>query len=440
MAAEDPQNTAMEYREGLFQGDPAKMDEILGVILDTVKALSCTTDPKEMVTIFSERVGGIVPRDYTMTLTRRGLEPPRYRIARCSRWEDAPDPWTEQDRLPVLEGGILGDLIFGNEPAVLDDVHVEADDPAYDLLHDIRSIMALPNYDGGESLNMMLLLSHEADGFDKIVLPEMVWTVNLFGRAVHNLRVGEELQRAYAIIDGEMKVVSDLQHSLLPKELPDIPTLDLAAHYQTARQAGGDYYDFFPLSDGRWGILIADACGHGPAAAVLMAITHSLFHASSVPLDRPAELLERVNRRLVEQYTGESRSFVTAFYGVYDPATRNLIYSRAGHDPPRVCGGDSFSVLDEGEGVPLGISKDTKYSATQFSLEPGNRVVLYTDGITEAHAPDGRLFGTERLDAILCGASPVASELMQAILDAVEDFTGGAPPHDDRTLLVASVS
>ena len=440
MASEEAQKTAIKFREGMFQGDPEKMDEILAVVLDTVKALSRTTDPREMVTIFAERVGGIVPRDHTMTLTRRGLEPPQYRIARCSRWEDAPDPWTERERLPVLEGGILGDLVFGDEPALLDDVHVQEDDPAYDVLHDIRSIMALPNYDGGKSLNMMLLLSHEVGGFDKTVLPEMVWTVNLFGRAIHNLRVGEDLQRAYEIIDGEMKVVSDLQHSLLPKQLPDIPTLDLAAHYQTARQAGGDYYDFFPLADGRWGILIADVCGHGPAAAVLMAITHSLFHTSSEPLDRPAEVLERVNRQLVRNYTSDSRTFVTAFYGVYDPATRILIYSGAGHDPPRVCGDDSFSVLDDAQGMPLGISEDTKYTETQFSLKPGNRVVLYTDGITEAHAPDGPLFGTERLDAILCGASPVASELMRAILDAVEEFTGGAPPHDDRTLLIASVS
>ena len=193
---------------------------------------------------------------------------------------------------------------------------------------------------------------------------ELVWTSNLFGRAVHNLRVVEELKRAYETIDGEIKVVSDLRCSLLPQYLPNIPTLDLSAHYQTARQAGGDYYDFFALANGRWGILIADVCGHGPAAAVLMAITHSLFHTSSEPLDQSAQVLDRVNRQLIQNYTAESRSFVTAFYGVYDPTTRDLIYCRAGHDPPRICGGDSFSILDEGRGVPLSITEDAQYSDT----------------------------------------------------------------------------
>jgi sigma-B regulation protein RsbU (phosphoserine phosphatase) len=440
MATDDLHEVRKGYREGLFRRDAEDMGEVLEVVLDTVKTLSCTTDPREMVTIFTERLGSVIPRDHSVSITRRGLDAPRYRIARCSRWEDTPDPWDDLDRLLELEGGILGQLIFENEPVIVRVVKIGKDDPAYDILHDISSMLAIPNYDGGEALNMMILLGHEVNSFDPSTLPELVWTSNIFGRAVHNLRVGEELKRAYETIDAEVKVVSDLQCSLLPKALPDVPTLDLSVHYQTARQAGGDYYDFFPLSDGRLGILIADVSGHGPAAAVLMAITHSLFHTSTVPLDSPAETLRRANQQLFENYTSESRTFVTAFYGVYDPSSRNLTYCRAGHDPPRVCGGDSFSVLDAGLGIPLGISDDAQYSEAKLTLNPGAKLVLYTDGITEAHGPGGELFGTGRLDTVLCGAPPVASELVEAILTAVADFTENTPAHDDRTLVVASIS
>src|SRR5207253_1299364 len=103
-----------------------------------------------------------------------------------------------------------------------------------------------------------------------------VWLSNLFGRATHNLVLAEELRQAYEAVDRELVAVADIQRSLLPAKLPKIPTMDLAAHYQTSRRAGGDYYDFFPLAEGKWGIIVADVSGHGTPAAVLMAITHCI--------------------------------------------------------------------------------------------------------------------------------------------------------------------
>ena len=127
-------------------------------------------------------------------------------------------------------------------------------------------------------------------------------------------------KQAYEIVERELKVVADIQRSLLPQVLPKIPTLELAAYYRTSRWAGGDYYDFFPLPDGRWGILIADVSGHGTPAAVMMAITHSLAHSLPGPADPPAAMLGHVNRQLSNRYTTSNEVFVTAFYGVYDPA------------------------------------------------------------------------------------------------------------------------
>src|SRR5207248_4582729 len=143
-----------------------------------------------------------------------------------------------------------------------------------------------------------------------------------------NLVLSGELREAYAAVDRELKTVADMQRSLLPAELPKIPGLDLAVHYETWRYAGGDYYDFFELPGGRWGILIADVSGHGTPAAVIMAILHSIAHSLPHDPECPASMLRHTNERLTRQYTSGRGTFVTAFYGVYNPADRSLRYAR----------------------------------------------------------------------------------------------------------------
>src|SRR5207244_896716 len=156
---------------------------------------------------------------------------------------------------------------------------------------------------------MIISMRREPNSFDPQRLPELVLTSNLFGRATHNLVLSEEVKRAYEALDQELMVVADMQRSLLPRTLPQIPTLELAAHYQTSRRAGGDYYDFFALPGGLWGILIADVSGHGTPAAVMMAVTHSIAHTHSGPPTPPGELLAFINRNLHARYTNDSGSF-----------------------------------------------------------------------------------------------------------------------------------
>ena len=147
--------------------------------------------------------------------------------------------------------------------------------------------MAIPMFDQGVALNMVILLRKEPAAFPKEELPELVWLSNLFGRATSNLVLSDELQRANQALDREMKAVGEIQRSLLPARLPKIPTLDLATYYQPSQRAGGDYYDFFPLPSGKWGIFIADVSGHGTPAAVLMAVTHCIAHTHPGPPSRP---------------------------------------------------------------------------------------------------------------------------------------------------------
>ena len=157
------------------------------------------------------------------------------------------------------------------------------------------------------------------------------------------------------------------------------------------RSAGGDYYDFFPLPGGQCGIFIADVSGHGTPAAVLMAVTHCIAHTNPGQALPPADVLNYLNRHLATLYTSRNESFITAFYGVYDPADRTLTYACAGHNPPRLkrCRDGTLLALDEAGGLPLGIMPDGAYDQVVQQLQPGDQILFYTDGITEARNPEG---------------------------------------------------
>jgi sigma-B regulation protein RsbU (phosphoserine phosphatase) len=405
-----------------------------------MKEVSRQSTPQDMVRLYGDRLPGIGPRDRLISLSRRGLSPPRYLIARSSIWKEEIDPWQDRSRLPVLEGGLLGELSYCEEPRVIDDLDVPPGDPGAEHLEGARSLVALPVFDEGRALNVVVFLSDQKAGFDREKIPDMVWQVNLFGRATHNLALSRELQLVNHMLDQELMSIAEIQRSLLPSELPDIPTLDLAADYRTSRRAGGDYYDVFPLDDGKWGLLIADVSGHGAPAAVLMAITHSLAHSFAGLSNPPGRRLEHINHHLCERYTAESGSFVTAFYAVYDPSQRSMSYSRAGHNPPLLIrrGAEGAELLEGTGRPPLGVCDGQKYPDCYLELGPGDRLVLYTDGITEACSPSGEQFGVARIEGALARATSRPEEIVDSILNEVARFTAGGSLADDRTLLVAS--
>jgi len=374
--------------------------------------------------------------------SRRNLPAPKYCITRSSLWTEEVNPWKDKARLPILEGGLLGELIYGNEPRLIGDLHIAPDDPAAVFFAGQRSLLAIPLFDQGVGLNMVVLMRHDPNAFEPQQFPELVWLSNLFGRATQNLVLSEELKRAYEALDQELKMVANIQRSLLPVELPRIPTLDLAVSYQTSQRAGGDYYDFFPLPADKWGILIADVSGHGTPAAVLMAITHSIAHVYPGPPTPPGQMLSHLNHHLVTRYTGQGGTFVTAFYGIYNPSARELVYACAGHNPPRVkrCEDGTLLSLDGAQSLPLGIAGQLNYEESAQRLQPHDHLVFYTDGITEAANAAGDMFGLERLDEVLALCPNNAPALLHSVLDAVQQFTAGYPAADDRTLLVATVS
>ena len=418
----------------------AEWNRRLAAIVNTMKEMSRQTDPQEMVRTYVKRMQQMMPVDRRISLSRRGLEWPQYKLTRYSGWDDI-NPWKETDRLPVLSGGLLGELIYGDTPRIISELHVSPDDPAHEYLEGQRSLQAIPLYDQGTALNMVVLTRAEPDAFSFEDFPERVWMGNLFGRATQNLVLAEQLQAAYAVVDRELQVVAEIQRSLLPAELPDISTMRLAAHYQTSRNAGGDYYDFFPLSNGRWGILIADVSGHGTPAAVVMAITHCIAHMHCCDHGSPSQFLNHLNHHLASRYTMNSGHFVTAFYGIYEPETRKLTYASAGHNPPRLrhCGESRVVALDRANFLPMGFAADIQYRDAEQQLRPGDRLVFYTDGVTEAANSHGELFGTTRLDFVVGDCRDDVHGALQKLLESVAGFTGGHTASDDRTLIVADV-
>jgi sigma-B regulation protein RsbU (phosphoserine phosphatase) len=287
----------------------------------------------------------------------------------------------------------------------------------------------------------ILLLPHDSS-IEKSMIPMLHWQSGLFGRGTQNLVLRNQLADAMAALDRELQVVGQIQRSLLPSRLPTIPGIEIAAHYVTSARAGGDYYDFFPLDDGAWGVFIADVSGHGTPAAVIMAITHALAHARPGAHTPPGALLTYLNEQLARTYTRGNGTFVTAFYAVLDPAARALTYASAGHNPPRLVRAGRVMSLDRGAGLPLGLVGDETYDESEVSLAPRDLLLLYTDGITEAMAPPTNgaapreLFGIERLDRLLIECDARApGECVERICAAVTAFTVDAPPKDDQTLI-----
>lgn len=417
------------------------LEDRLAYVVETMRGLSRESDANGMIELYRKRISKWMPTDRLVTISRRNMPSVWYRITRSSHWAQSLDPWKHVDLQPRFDRGLLGELIYGDVPVIIDELQIAHDDPAAEYFEGQRSLMAIPLYDGGEGLNMVVAMRAAPAAFSRERLPEQVWMSNLFGQVTQNLVLSADLREAYDAVDRELKAVAEVQQSLLPVKLPAIATLSIAAHYQTSRQAGGDYYDFFPLGDGRWGMLIADVSGHGPAAAVLMAITHSIAHVACTPPDPPARLMSAINQQLCRLYTADSGQYVTAFYGIYDPATGQIRYSSAGHPPSRIRRRvGSIDSLDGGRALPLGILSDETFSEACASLHPGDTLVLYTDGITEARCPGGDLFDTWRLDRTLgrCEADP--NQIIAAVLCELEKFCTGRSPSDDRTLLVATRS
>jgi DNA-binding NarL/FixJ family response regulator len=244
----------------------------------------------------------------------------------------------------------------------------------------------------------------------------------------------------YQKIGQELALAGEIQASFLPDELPQVAGWQLTATLEPARETSGDFYDFIPLSDGRLGVLVADVTDKGMGAALYMALSRTLIRTYAAEyVARPDLALSAVNHRILTDT--HTDLFVTVFYGILDPATGRLTYCNAGHNPPYLLSSREMGSVQElgRTGIPLGIFEDTIWHHDTAQLAPGDVLVLYTDGITEAQDPQEAFFGQERLlEAARANLGRPAQDIHEALIGEVYEFAGDAPQADDITLMVVA--
>lgn len=344
-----------------------------------------------------------------------------------------------------------GDEDLDDVPEAWTHLEIAAPDDVEELLaSETRLLLAFPLSVKGEMLGVLLAEEPEPLAVDE--LGSLNSNLRLRAKRVE-ITTGISQQAALAVqndqllrervdrerLEREMQLAREIQRTFLPRQVPDLPGWELNVWWRTAHETGGDFYDFFELPGGRFGLVIADVADKGMPAALFMTLVRTLARAVVRELDSPAQVLERVNDLLIPD--AEHGLFVTLFYAVLDLSNGELAYANAGHNPP-------FWVDEQGEritqltrgGMALGVVEGNKIEERRVSMAHGDYLILYTDGVTDAFSPLGELFSTERLlqavqDAARSGVGS-SQAMLQYIDAAVYAFTGDAPQQDDSTVLV----
>jgi sigma-B regulation protein RsbU (phosphoserine phosphatase) len=427
--------------------------ERIGVLTRLMEQMAGLTQPQHVIDLFSQGMRQVFQSTSALQLSTRELGVGEYRIVRLANSDAAehvvPGKSWDYHVHPVQRGGILSKIVESNRPCILHGLDLEQDPVLGETVAQSRSLAAVPVLDAEAPINWLILLHHQPDYFHPQDLEELFLRVNLVGAVSKGLWMSQQLAAANLRIAREIEQIARIQRTLLPAQLPEIPGLSIAAHYETFDRAGGDLYDFARLEgdpttpdDDRWAILIADASGHGPAAATVCAIVHSILHAYPQEPSGPAELLKHVNRHLCAKQI--ESSFVTAFLAFYQPSSRELVYARAGHNPPLLLSGPQgngqrraiIRELDAARGLPLGIDADAAFTEDGLILEPGQMVLLYTDGVTEARNSAGEMLGPEGIERALAKCDDGAQAAVRCVTEAVLEHLGSEKASDDQTILV----
>ena len=292
--------------------------------------------------------------------------------------------------------------------------------------HDRKEIMGVAPT--GRKATYMAIIIHRISG-GKIAEE---WGA---GTGLSELR-GQRLEqeaRERERIEQELRVARRIQQALLPESIPQFEGWEITQHYQPAREVGGDFYDFLPMTDGRLGLVIGDVSGKGIPAAVLMANTQSVLRTVAKRGSVPGQALMEANEVLCANVP--PNMFVTCFYAILDPKSGSLTYANAGHDLPYVRrrSGDAEELI--ARGMPLGLMPGMSYEEKETILEAGETALFYSDGLVEAHDPKGEMFGFPRLRALV-GKHGEEPSLENFLLEKLYSFTGeGWEQEDDITLL-----
>ena len=331
--------------------------------------------------------------------------------------------------------GIVGWVAKTGEPTIVPDV---SRDSRYVLARpETRSELAAPLQVAGKTIGVFNLENDLPDAYHEGHLELVTALAAQAAVTVERARLTRELLERRRL-EKELAIAREIQASFLPEAAPVLPGIDLAGTTITHDEVGGDYYDFIPVSDSRLGIAIADVSGKGIPAALIMAGFRMSLLAEVRNEFAIRAVMRKVNSLLYE--STDRDKFVTAFYGLLDHKNRVLTFSNAGHNPPILFRREGrIQYLSEG-GVALGVLADATYEERPIALRPGDVLLFYTDGVSEAESPSGEQFGVQRIEQLVAGSPEAdAATIMRSLVARVQEWSAGGQS-DDLTLVVLKVA
>jgi sigma-B regulation protein RsbU (phosphoserine phosphatase) len=334
-------------------------------------------------------------------------------------------------RMKIGKEGMVGYVASTGQMRYAPDVH--KDEYYVACEKSTHSEVAIP-LRVGEHLVGVFTASHpDLDAFPRQQLRLLQALCDHVAVAIYNARRFQLERAEREAMTLEADEARAIQQALLPKSSPYVPGFAISGLSIPARAVGGDWYDFIPFPDGRWGLVLADVSGKGTAAALLMSATRGMLRSLAEACCTPAEVLTKLNGLLVEDFP--AGKFVTLVYAVLDPASSSVTFASAGHLHPLLIDDSGARFLDTERGLPLGLSCGD-YSQTTVALSPGSRLVFYSDGISEAVNPAEEEYGLDRLAQHVSGAGASAI----SVLDDVRAFTKGVALRDDASVVFVKAS
>jgi sigma-B regulation protein RsbU (phosphoserine phosphatase) len=410
--------------------------------------VSGVTDPAEMLRAFSPWISTRFRRDFFVSVSRRNMPDGQFKLTRIIPGRPQidrinasriTDPWAQWDEMPAHQGGLIGDVLAQGRPRLFTDLDLACDPVLAPVLGEgagrFRCMAAMPSFDNGQSLNWSLSFCADPEPYGLEEFEAGMLDINMMGTATRNLVARTQVEELNSKLTAQIEQIARIQRALLPEKNPRIPGFDIATSYIPSDESGGDYYDYYRDGAGGLGVLIADVSGHGAGAATVMAMLRAIIHCYESDSGNPAVFAQYCNAKLTN--AGLEGNFVTAFFCIIDPATGRIVWTRAGHNPPRIRRANgTIDTITTGATLPLGIIDDLEAESDAGRLEIGDTLILYTDGITELRDRNNELFGEERFDNAIRACSGEPEAVVDALHSAMYAFTGSMTRQDDQTMVV----
>src|ERR1044071_475014 len=409
----------------------------LRMLLDITKKISRSLDLQEVLNLVMDTLDSLIPYDAAGIFVLQCLDPEQVPEGEepCTFKSEAVRGY-DIDELSDLHlklgEGFIGSVALSGAPIISPDVR---SDPVYINARDrTRSEMVAPIISNDEVIGVFDLESDDLNAYGNDDLEVLMLLASQVAIIIEKVMLHEQLIEKQRL-ESQLEVARQVQLALLPATDPELPGYDISAYNFPTEEVSGDYYDWVKIYEDEIGFVIADVSGKGVPAAILMSFLRASLRAATHIGYATNISLAKVNYLLWESI--ERNQFVTAFYGILDASNGTLSYSNAGHNPPLLVNANGDARFIEYGEQPLGMFQRTRYREYHLLLEPGDVLVLYTDGATEAQSPSGEEFGRDRLaEAVKKNYEQPARELIASVEMAVLEWTANAGATDDVTFFI----